>query len=421
MEAVHRTPAGQVVLSHLTSLAYSNLDTAEAGPGVDTLTARHQVLVVDVVCLDECWMWGTTRLICEVNERQAIATDADVGRVVADQFEESFLRVCGLMSFLATAVKRAGVALSAKVWLTALHFRGSLVYVGIPVTGNVVGRILVADAAARATATVVTGFHPPTRLAAAAAAARPPVSAADLPSVLVARLTAQLLSQSTSAVGSLEKDLIVRVASLRASDAAMKADGDSKSRKNSVRTFEQLCVESELSSYEAAALTTCLRARKGKAMEGLIFRLVDSSEAPSGASGHILESLVDKVSSMQALLFTAAPFSTADELLGQLANSVASSGVALFMLAADDVGTAAGVDRIARHAGMRTGLYPRRRLRSARRCPPPRRLLSRRQRPSSRARLGGWDDRGWSAIVRARGGGGGWECVDYNGGSWGRS
>lgn len=364
MDAVRRTPAGQVVLCHLTALAYSYWDTAPAGPGVCTLAARHLVPPVDAVCRDECWMWGTTRLTCEVDERLTIVAETDAGSVVADPAGETFYLVCGLMSSPAAAVKRAGVALPAAVRLSALPFRGVLVYDGlvgggppVPVTGEAKAKILAAYEAAKAAGALVTGMHPPAK---AATAPPPEVDTADLASMSVAALKALLRSQGSSPEECVEKgDLVARAAALRASAAAQAAEDDTGGWKNPDGTFKQLCPESALSPPEAAALATLRQARSGKANEMLIFRRVDATEAPSGAEGHNLVSLIDGAGGMRAIFSTAATVPTAAELLAQLAKAVGRSGEAPSILAADDAAAAEGLDRVTRHAGIHTGLYPR--------------------------------------------------------------
>lgn len=363
MEAVRRTPAGQVVLSHLTALAYSYWDTAPAGPGVCTFAARHLVPPVDAVCRDECWMWGTTRLNSEVDERLTIVTETDAGSVVADPSGETFYLVCGLMSSPATAVKRAGVALPATVRLSALPFRGVLVYDGlisggppVPVTGEAKTKILAAYEAAKAAGALVTGMHPPAK---PASAPPPVVDTADLSAMSVSALKALLRSQGASPDGCVEKgDLVARAAALRASAAAEQAEKDTGGWKNPDGSFKQLCPESALCPSEAAALATLRRARKGSAQKVLIFRRVDASDAPAGA-GHNLVSLMDDAGGMRALFSAAASVPTAAELLKQLAKAVARSGEAPSILAADDAAAAAGMDRVTRHAGIHTGLYPR--------------------------------------------------------------
>lgn len=68
---------------------------------------------------------------------------------------------------------------------------------------------------------------------------------------------------------------------------------------------------------------------------------------------------MDEAGCMRALFATAAAVPTAAELLEQVGKAVARSGEAPFIMAADDAGAAAGMDRVTRHAGIHTSLYPR--------------------------------------------------------------
>lgn len=172
------------------------------------LASRHLVSPANAVFRDECWMWGTSHLTSNVDERLTIVTETDVGSVVADPAGEPFYLVCGLVSSPAAAVTWAEVALPATVRLTALPFRGVLVYDGfvgggapVPVTGEAKAKILAACEAAKVAGALVTGMHPPTR---AAPVPPPAVDTADLSAMSVGALKNLLRSQGSSPKGCVE-------------------------------------------------------------------------------------------------------------------------------------------------------------------------------------------------------------------------
>lgn len=156
---------GQILLAHLSSLMYSYWDSAPSGPSAYHIAHTHLRPPLDKIAREETISWGTHRLNAPHNEFVYIIEDTDAGSIVANHTMTTFHLVLGMRTSPAAALVRAGISLPCKVRLTALPFRGALVYDGllggagpVPVAAADRTRLLERYASARQNGQIVTGF-----------------------------------------------------------------------------------------------------------------------------------------------------------------------------------------------------------------------------------------------------------------------
>ncbi|OSX69409.1 hypothetical protein BU14_1545s0002 [Porphyra umbilicalis] len=361
LRVIRQTQDGLLVVPHLTAVAYSFWEVGPTGPGVGALTACHLVPPFDAVCRAESGAWGTTRLNAKPGEQMTVLKDTDRGSVVADAAGTTFYLVVGLRVSPATALTRAGFTLPFQTRLTALPFRGVLVYDGlvsgrpVPVRGAQAARLEAAYEAALAAGTVITGLIP----SASAPPPPPPVRTDDLHAMSVPQLKAHLTAMGVSASHSFDKvTLVTMVAAERLTAAARRADTGEGSA-NAEGSMRQPVDEADLSPSEAAAVAR-LRLFPRRNKTAVIFKQValhSGDDVAHPAAPHTVAVFFGGA----APLFSfsgAAPVPTTAELLEHLLDAVNRCRFVPELVSVDNRAAAAAVERVTRHAGVQTTYYP---------------------------------------------------------------
>jgi len=361
LDAIRRTRDGLLVAAHLTAVAYSFWEVGSTGPGVGELTACHMPPPFDAVCRAESGAWGTTRLNAEPGQQMTVLKDTDRGSVVADAAGTTFYLVVGLINSPATALTRAGFTLPFQTRLTALPFRGVLVYDGllsgrpVPVRGAQAARLDAAYEAALAVGTVITGLMP------SASVPPPPlpVRTDDLHAMSVPQLEAHLTAMGMSGFHGFDKVTLFTMATAERLAAAARRSDTGEGSTNPDGSVRQPVDEADLSPSEAAIVAR-LRSFPRREKTAVIFKRV-VFHAPAAAALPAAPHTVSVFFGGAAPLFSfsaAAPVPTAAELLAQLLNAVNRRRFVPELVSVDDRAAAAAVDRVTRHARMHAMYFP---------------------------------------------------------------
>ena len=162
----YQSQEGQMVLAHLSALMYTYWDNSPSGPSVFELARDQLVQPFRQIFSDECSQWGKMRLNAPTEKIMYFIKDTQEGSIVADHTMTKFYKVLGLKRSPGATLTGSGVQLPASVRMTALPFRGVLVYDGI--MGGIMPRKLSNSQArklrsgyeaAQEKGEVITGFH----------------------------------------------------------------------------------------------------------------------------------------------------------------------------------------------------------------------------------------------------------------------
>lgn len=199
LDRAYESMEGKLVLSHLTAVMYSYWDAAPSGPCVYHLTCSALRPPADAVCRDEAYGWGRLRVHAGNGDFMYIVDETDQGTIIADEMKNTFYRVYGLKKTPGQLLLGVGLTLPVQTRLTALPFRGVLVFDGMmggamppeTVTGLAADTLKKNYARAKKKGRIITGLHVDTPARPAATTTTPtptpttPTAPTSMPTVVV--------------------------------------------------------------------------------------------------------------------------------------------------------------------------------------------------------------------------------------------
>lgn len=165
---LYHSQPGMMVLMHTTGTMYSYWLSSPNGDSIfhGTLNGIRPEMNVTDIFRNEAAPWGTFRLNASPHADLYVVDDTPHGSVVVDEHLKHCFLVIGLMHSPAKMIRNMGITLPAQTRLTAVPFRGVLVYDGLlgtprPVPHDLATRVRKLYRNAKTHNNIIRGFKVP--------------------------------------------------------------------------------------------------------------------------------------------------------------------------------------------------------------------------------------------------------------------